>query len=311
MLLSPNDVLEKGLQYVGLSVALQRGLSHATKVEFFGCHFGSSPLVCADIWHGLQATDVPSARLSEKDDSVKGFKMFVMAVFFLWIHPRNEALLASRFGVCRRCCRGEPLWRWVKKIQGLKSEKIVWGPNAAAAAAEATTFVGSVDGTDCKIWEPKHPTMNMDTTYCSQKMKHAALKYEIVLDVYKARCLWINGPFKGGTHDMTVFRNGLKEKMLELPGKILIGDSIFKSGEKYPEEDGMFAPPRAIDNKELKHFKSRVRCRHETFNARLKYFAILSDCFRSTDLEKHQTAFEAICVIVQCQMDNGAPIFGV
>ena len=70
--------------------------------------------------------------------------------------------------------------------------------------------------------------------------------------------------FKGGAHDMTVFRNGLKDKMLQFPGKMLIGDSIFKSGEKFPEEDGMFAPPSSIDKQELKHFKSRVRCRHET-----------------------------------------------
>jgi len=69
----------------------------------------------------------------------------------------------------------------------------------------------------------------------------------------------------------------------------------------------------AFDSKELKEFKNRVKARHETFNSRLKAFAILCGSFRSTDkrLEKHKAAFEACCVIVQHEMDNGNPLFKV
>ena len=56
----------------------------------------------------------------------------------------------------------------------------------------------------------------------SEKFKHAAWKCEIALAVFEAKILWINGPFRGGKHDMTVFRkDGLKQRLTMLPGKKL------------------------------------------------------------------------------------------
>jgi hypothetical protein len=307
MLLSPSDVLFMGLKYIGVRPFQQEGLSEFTKQTYFGAHFGSSSLCLADMWYDMQAADVPGARLSVAENSEKGFKGLLMAHFFLWTYPKNAMLLMSRFGVCERYCRGEPLWHWVKKIQALKERKIRWDPGLGDP--DSSPFIGTIDGTDCKIWEPKHPTMNLDKTYCSQKFKHAGLKYELVMSLLDGRCMWINGPFICGMHDLTVFRQGLKDVMRGWRGKMLIGDKAYKPGDAFPDEFGMFAPPSRLDSVLYARWKSRARCRHETFNGRLKNFQILSETFRGTDLRKHMAAFEAVAVIVQYQMDNGSPVF--
>ena len=75
-------------------------------------------------------------------------------------------------------------------------------------------------------------------------------------------------------------------------------------------KEALTATPNTFDSKKLQNFKSRARLRQETFNGRLKYFSVLSETFRHS-IAKHKLAFEAICVIVQYQMDNGSPIFDV
>jgi hypothetical protein len=76
---------------------------------------------------------------------------------------------------------------------------------------------------------------------------------------------------RGGNHDITVFReDGLKAKMLSAaPGKMANGD------RGYVGEAGIMATPNANDHPALAKFKSRVRCRHDTFNGRLKFFSWL------------------------------------
>jgi hypothetical protein len=65
-----------------------------------------------------------------------------------------------------------------------------------------------------------------------------------------------------------------------------------------------------MDSKDLANFKARARCRHETFNGRLKHFKALSVGYQHNP-DRHVHVFKAICVIVQYQMDNGGKIFDV
>jgi hypothetical protein len=67
--------------------------------------------------------------------------------------------------------------------------------------------------------------------------------------------------------------------------------------------------PNPQDVPVVNNFKSRARLRHETFNGRIRHFNILSEIFRGS--EKHGPAFEAVCVLVQYQMENGSPLFAV
>ena len=102
---------------------------------------------------------------------------------------------------------------------------------------------------------------------------------------------------------MTFFCEGLKYKIA--PGKKVHADLGYKSSR--PDET-MLAVPNPRDSKPLYNFKSRCRLRHETFNGRIKCFNVLSETFRHGE-EKHKLAMEAVCVIVQYQMENGQPIF--
>jgi DDE superfamily endonuclease len=312
MLLNERRVAELGLDYIGVVAKKHNAMSDAFSKEVFHWHYGSSPLVTAQIWFDLQQGKYPGASLTAKENSLIGFKMFMTALFFLWAYPKNAGLTASRFNACIRNCKGEPLWRWIRKIEALQAKKIKWDDSLCAPNKSA--FVGTVDDIDCKMWEKRsHHKMNIDKSFFSQKINHAGLKYELIMHLTKAQCMSIVGPTKAATHDMEVFRGKSKEKMKSMPGKMLIADSIFKAGKKpdHQDEVGMFALPSSADPEELRRFKSRARARHESFNGRLKYFSFLRDGYRGVDIDKHGSAFKAICVIVQYQMENGSPIFSI
>jgi hypothetical protein len=83
--------------------------------------------------------------------------------------------------------------------------------------ADTETFILAVDGTDFQMWEVKHPTLPIDRSQCSHKFKHGAVKYEIAISTYSSKICWISGPHTGGKHDLTIFREGLKQKIA--PGK--------------------------------------------------------------------------------------------
>ena len=105
----------------------------------------------------------------------------------------------------------------------------------------------------------------------------------------------------------------MKDRMLKIPGKRLIADSIYKPGKEqdHQNERGMFSIPRSTDDHELKVFKSRVRCRHESVNAHIKNFCFAREAYHTSNEEKHGIGFRAIYVLVQYQMDNGSPLFEV
>jgi len=308
----PDKVIRFGLEYIGLPKERQSSMSQAFKEQVFHWHYGSNPLDIAEIWYDLQQNQYEGAFLTDKENTLKGFKRYMIAHFFLWTYPRNAGLMSTRFDIAERYCRGQELWKWIKKIAALAAKKIKW--DYSLGDPEKSAFVGSIDCVDCKIWEKRsHYHLNIDSGLCSHKMSHAALKYEIVMDISRAKCMSIVQA-KAGEHDMNVFRMSTKDKMLMMPSsKKLIADSIYRKGRK-PEQQNeatMFSIPSSLDDLELKRFKSRARARHESFNGRLKFFAFLRDGYRGTCFDLHKEAFTAICVIVQYQMDNGTPIFDV
>ena len=57
LILSPQDVLDRGLKYLKLD--RQHNQSKERKVQQFQQHYGSSPLVIACIWYDIQTTHLP------------------------------------------------------------------------------------------------------------------------------------------------------------------------------------------------------------------------------------------------------------
>eukprot|EP00957_Ditylum_brightwellii_P208923 15359544-Ditylum_brightwellii.AAC.3 len=66
------------------------------------------------------------------------------------------------------------------------------------------------------MWEPStHPFYNKDRQQMSAKHRHAAGKLEIALALFKPQIIFISSPHRGGTHDLTVFREQLKHRILD------------------------------------------------------------------------------------------------
>ena len=155
----------------------------------------------------------------------------------------------------------------------------------------------TVDGAHFRTREQcKNPSAKV----YSHKFNGPGVGYEIAVAIYEDRVVWINGPFDPSTPDLTIFRSedGLEANILvRMRG---IGDSVYKAGDAMTVH-------REGHSKEMTNFINRVRARHEHFNTRMKNFNILSQCFR-LNRDKHETAFEAICILSQYDMENGHPL---
>ena len=67
---------------------------------------------------------------------------------------------------------------------------------------------------------------------------------------------------------------------------------------------------------DVKEFFARAKSRQETFNTRLKFHNILGGRFRhgkgsNQKMEIHKTCFEAVCVLVQYDLENGHPLMEI
>ena len=185
-----------------LEYACQRK-SQDSKTETFRKHFGSLPLALANMWHNMTATYISEARVDIKEQDDAGFRMFLVAHFFLWTYPKNSGLIVSRFQICDKYSRGEHLWKWIWKIAALKALKIIWDPHLDSV--ESKIFVVTVDGMDFRVNEKKHPRFNQDKGQCSKKFNHCApAKYEVAVSVFRSKIVWTNGPFRGAEHDLTM-----------------------------------------------------------------------------------------------------------
>lgn len=301
MLLSPKEV-----QAIGLKIMNVRpGKKGQTRLMLeFHKHFGSTPLDIADMWYDLCYWDKKA--LSKKEKSQKGFRRFLVAMYWLWARPKNASMLASRFGICIDYCQGIGLWKWIERIANLMSKKIVW--DKKIDGKETEVFGITTDGVDFAMWERQHPDFPVDTKACSHKMKQCAAKYIIGISVYRSNCVFIEGPFRGGLPDLEMYKQSGLMKRMKKAGKLTIADRGFRS--KYASERAQFSYPDYMDSKELHNFKSRARLRQETFNRRLKHFNCLSETFKN-GFVKHGIALRAVAVTVQYQMDNGTPLFSV
>jgi hypothetical protein len=66
----------------------------------------------------------------------------------------------------------------------------------------------------------------------------------------------------------------------------------------------------SLDTTDVRVLKRQAKARHESFNGRLKNFAVVRERWRSS-INKHGIAFEAVCVICQYQLENGSPLYEV
>ncbi|KAI2492569.1 hypothetical protein MHU86_21990 [Fragilaria crotonensis] len=305
ILLTADDFLRIGLDWAGFNAFRRENVNEATNIQRFKSHFGSSPIVYANVWEDLLTTEVDEARINPRSK----VENFFLSLYFLNVYPTEEKLA----GLSKTCETSARKWAWffARKVQALKVKKIVWPEGWTAEACINTNpgnnatprFLYSVDGVHCRTNEVIHPTLAKNTKLYSHKFNQAGVDYELALSLRDSSLVWIAGPFVGSKHDVTVFREcGLKDKTPD--SRKGIADQGYR-GEKY-----ILCTPNSHDTLELRTFKSRARARHETFNARIKTFACLDQRFRH-GMDKHKVCFEAVCVIVQYQLELGSPLFDI
>lgn len=293
-----DEVMDQGLAHA--DKRSQERVKRSTKVDRFKDLYGSSPLVCAQIWDDLQTTDIEAIQVTVRNgEGEKELKLFLHALFFLKKYP-TENDSSGRFEFSDRTGR-DTKWYYVRKLQALQELKITW-PGDWTAAGDIPVFLVSVDGVHCRIYEPQHGEWSKNPAYYSHKFQQSGVAYEVALSVFQNKCVSLNGPFPAGTSDTTIFRDGIRDK-------IPVGcKAIVDNG--YKGKDPKYSKPNPLDSPALRKFKRRARSRQECFNARLKNFHCLSEKFRH-GFTKHKLCFEAVAVVCQYQLELGSPLFDV
>ena len=281
---------EDEVERIGIGMISRRSVRNGHVL--FPAHFGSTAAVLADQFMDLQTTDIEGAKLTAEENSEDGLKSFLAAHYWLWIGPKNSHVMSTHLGLYEKACRGKPVWHWIEKISCLESFKIVWDKQAKFTDG-AKIFSITTDGVDFKRWEPKHPRYPIDKKQCSHKFKSAGYRYLVCISVQTGHCVKISPPFPASTHDMVIFFKCVKPFLRWEDG--VIGGKAF--GSSRPDEFHM-SRPNTQDEQELAKFKSRARCRHESFNKRMKNFASMDHTWRLTT-DQHRQAFTVVALTVQ------------
>jgi len=162
----------------------------------------------------------------------------------------------------------------------------------------------TVDGIDCWTVEHAGKEFAQDSKRFSHKHKHAGMTHELGVSVKESRLTWMNGPFKSWDSDRKNFRNkGLRDKLLAIK-KRGIADGGYTG---HPKE---LSTPNSHDSKIVRMFKSRALKRHEKFNNKIKVYKAIKERFRHAE-DGFAVCFEAICVLCQHDMENGAPLYNI
>ena len=161
-------------------------------------------------------------------------------------------------------------------------------------------FMLSVDGTHCKIQEPRP----FSTEHSSHKFGgKPGVNYELGILLHKPQLAWCYGPTRPGLmNDLTVFQQALGPALLAM-GRRAIGDGI------YSPDTEVITSKNDFDPAEVAIFKNRALARHEKYNGLLKNFNVLRHAFRHSNNnleEAHRLHFHAVIVLVQAQLDNSS-----
>ena len=208
---------------------------------------------------------------------------------WVWIFVRAIADLKPDV-VSLLCVASPPLIS--KIIASLLLYKIIWIRRFEGWDGK-TECVCTVDGVDCAIQEP----WPFDEEIFSKKLNGPGYKYEICVCIKTGAIVWVNGPFKAGRHDKTIFvKEGLKDALCD--DELLEGDMAYSG-------DMQLKNAKTAQTKNAKRSKGRARGHHENVNGELKKFEVVNSVFRHDPRKKHQMCFEAVAVICQLRHDFG------
>jgi hypothetical protein len=298
--LTEADFLELGLKKNNLWLEPTTATATAKQRLSFRKVYGVDPKTCLELYKELEVISQSVRKQASPND-------LLMTVE--WFRKYNtDFKTTAKYGRCEKI-GSKYLWLITRAIQDLKATKIKMLDRWNTEGSEIV--IVSVDGVHCTISEPRQ---HASSTWYSHKTHGPGLAYEIAISIQENKVVHIHGPFPAGVPDLTIFRSpdGLKSK---LPA------SKFATADRGYRGEPALRLPNERDTKVAKNFKKRSQARHETFNSRLKGFKILSTRFRHshngrkqqgiTCHDNHKAVFEAVCVLLQFDMENGHPLFAV
>jgi len=145
-------MLRVGLEMAGCEEKRQNRVCRATQIANFKDMHGAEPVVCTEIWHDLQTTTIPEARINT------GFRSCTMRVFLISLRFLKKCDTwkgrSASSGKGKNFCH---TWGWcfLGKVAALRGQKIVWPEDDAWT----TDFVIGIDGVHCRFHEVVDPTL--------------------------------------------------------------------------------------------------------------------------------------------------------
>jgi hypothetical protein len=290
-------LLKQNLEYHAAATAKALAIQRSNFRKFYGVEAKT----CLDVYKEVDSCNGSVLRGKANPDDL------LMTVE--WFREyRTDFKMAAKYGISEKTA-SKYLWLYAREIQALKVKKIKWLQRWSSQESEV--IIVSIDGIHCTINEPRQCP---SSKWYSHKSHGPALAYEIAIAIQENKVVHIHGPFPAGIPDLSIFRSpgGLKSKLPD--GKCVTADRGYRG-------EPALRTPNERDTEAAKTFKKRSQARHETFNSRLKSFNILSTRFRHshsgrnkegiTCHDNHKTVFEAVCVLLQYDMENGHPLFAV
>lgn len=295
-LINPQQMLRRGLRAVNIDdVKQQRRLSKTNLADFMSI-YGKHPLHLCRLWRALQThADIAHPMSFQEARTKDAFEGFLFANNFLRTYTTN-AVQAALFNGADRTRVGRLKWIYIEKIACLKPVKIVWPENFDE------TFIASVDGTHAQTTEPRDAQYRKNSKNYSHKFHMPGRNFELVIDLWRNRCISAKVSDRASAHDLTAFRAQLKN--LIPAGKRVIADKGYISQQN--GDHLQLATPNPLDSEEVKAFKSKARARHEKFNALLKIYLCLTKRF-TQGIDKLQLCFDAVLVITQFAIEDEGP----
>ena len=294
-------ILAFGLTLVGFDSSRQQ-VTEDKNIRQFRGHYGVGPKAIAALIKDLK----PDSGKAWGDKELR--KLFI-GICWLKLYETEE-VMAGRWDLGEDTCRNTAKL-CVTQIQSLKKLKITFrGMNLNLDWL-------SVDGVHFHSSEMRP---DPHSKWYSHKFNGPGFAYEVALDTVEDVARWTNDPKPAATHDLTFLRGGTLKQgkknwdksalYFYMPkGVRLVGDS------GYSGQDDLISTTDSAHDPATKELFARFKSRQETYNTRLKFFAVLGQIFchgkngLPNKMKLHQTCFDAVCVLVAYDVENGHPLF--
>lgn len=285
-ILQPLQVLRRGLRLVGVGSEVQDRRGKRANVEQFRSIFGPHPSHLATCWNEMivERQLVPIMEIS--------LLGFFLALNFLRVYPRSETLRSALFGNIELKRARNLTWQWIDFIDLMYQHKIFW------PSTFDSVFVASVDGSHKKSNETRHPTLRKDPKTFSFKHHRAGHNVQVVLHCFLDKIMDVFIA-RGGQNDMGNVNDS------QMYHKIPAGKRCVVDGGYVGKLD-KFSGYNQFDSEEVKHFKKRVKARHETINKRMNDYRVMDDQWRH-NRDKFPACVRAVAILIQCGLEDTDP----